>query len=478
MKTGFRIFIFTLILLSMGLSACQPAPVPAEPETIVQTVVVTEIVEGETVEKIVEKVITATPAPEEEAPPPGDNRVLTLMSEEISPESQAFYRSVAADFEASHPGVAVVLDFPASQADALPIRIAAGAAPDITTMQLEAQLYYADQGLVEPADWWFEEHGDDVVENASVPYNGHYWAIPYALTYEMWWYRKDLFDAAGIDRPDTIEDYLAAAEHFNDPANNFYGIAIATGHSEWTAWHYEVILWGNGGSVFTTDLKPNVTSQESKEALAYLKDLYQYTPPDASTWEWFDSITAFVTEQVAMSMYGGRLLVHVNRDNPELGSATAAMLQPLILTRGHPISRKAHVIMADSPNKDLAKEFIEMMMQEEYLIPLLHTVPVHLTPPLKSLQFSDAYMGDPLIQSHIEDMNLVYEAAQYGRSLGWESPDHQPNPYAGALNTSYILVDMIQKILEQDVDIDTATAAAEAEMIELIKEVDAGSVAD
>ena len=90
----------------------------------------------------------------------------------------------------------------------------AGAAPDITTMQLEAQLYYADQGLVEPADWWFDLHGDDVVENASVPYHRHYYGIPYALTWEMWWYRKDLFDAAGITRPETIEDYLAAAQKF------------------------------------------------------------------------------------------------------------------------------------------------------------------------------------------------------------------------------------------------------------------------
>lgn len=474
MKGKLKVLIFVLILMSLGLSACQPAPAP---EPIVQTVVVTEIVEGKTVEKVIEKVVTATPALEEEGSP-AEGRVLTVMSEEISPESQAFYRSVAAAFEASHPGVAVILDFPASQADALPIRIAAGAAPDITTMQLEAQLYYADQGLVEPADWWFDLHGDDVVENASVPYNGHYYGIPYALTWEMWWYRKDLFDAAGIARPETIEDYLAAAQKFNDPANNFYGIGIAVGHCEWTAWFYEVLLWGNGSSVFTTDLKPNVTSKESKEALAYLKELYQYSPPDSATWEWFDSITAFLTEQVAMSMYGGRLLVHVNRDNPELAPVTNAMLQPMIVTRGHPISRKSHVIMADSKNKDLAKEFIELMMQEEYLIPFLHTVPIHLTPPLKSLQTSDAYLSHPLIQSHMEDMNLVWEAAKYGRSLGWESPDHQPNPYSGALNNSYILVDMIQKILLQDEDIDSATAWAEAEMLKLIEDVDAGSVAN
>ncbi|NPV75423.1 MAG: sugar ABC transporter substrate-binding protein [Anaerolineae bacterium] len=466
MKKKIMFIVVSIVILSMAMSACQPAPAP---EKVIETV----IVEGKVVEKIVEKVVTATPAVK---PASGDAKVLTLMSEETSPESQAFYRKAAADFEASHPGVAVILDFPASAADALPIRIAAGSPPDITTMQLEAQLYYADQGLLEPADWWFEKHGDDVVENASVPYKDHYWAIPYALTYEMWWYREDLFKQAGLSRPETWDDMLAAAKKFNNPAKNFYGIAIAAGHSEWTAWHYEVFLWQNGGYVFDTDLKPAVTSKESIEALNFLKELYQYSPPESATWEWWDSIDAFLGETVAMSMYGGRLLVHTARDNPELAPYTRVMLQPLKKIRAHPISRKSHVIMKDSPNKELAKEFIEFIMQEEYLIPFLLTVPVHLTPPLKSLQYSDAYMSHPLIQSHKEDMDLVYEAAQYGRSLGWESPNHPPNPYAGALNNSYILVDMIQKILLQNESPETATKWAEEQILKLQAEVDAGSV--
>jgi len=51
-----KIFVFAalLIVASMALTACQPAA-PAEPETIVQTV----IVEGE----VVEVVVTATPEP-------------------------------------------------------------------------------------------------------------------------------------------------------------------------------------------------------------------------------------------------------------------------------------------------------------------------------------------------------------------------------------------------------------------------------
>ena len=134
--------LVSILIISLILTSCQTTPQPTE--------------------------VTSVDQPKMEQEPKG--RVLTLMSEETSPESQAFYRKAATDFEKINPGVSIILDFPASAADALPIRIAAGSPPDITTMQLEAQLYYADLGLLEPADWWFEKHGDDVVPNASVPY--------------------------------------------------------------------------------------------------------------------------------------------------------------------------------------------------------------------------------------------------------------------------------------------------------------------
>ncbi|HMQ54056.1 MAG TPA: sugar ABC transporter substrate-binding protein [Anaerolineae bacterium] len=405
-----------------------------------------------------------------------DATVIHLMSDEIAPESQDFYRKAAADFEALNPNVSISLDFQGNMDQALAIRVAAGEPPEIASMQLERLLYYADRGLLEPADWWFEKYGDDVVELASIPYKDTHWDIPYALTSEMWWYRQDLFEEAGIPRPETWEDMLAAAEHFNDPASDFYGIAIAAGPGEWTAWHYEVFLWQNGGFVFDTDLKPLVDSPESIEALNYLKELYQFSPPDASTWEWWDSIDAFVAERVAMSMYGGRLLVHTARDNPDLAPVTRVMDQPLGEMRAGPLSRKSHAILSNAPNKEKAKEFLDFMMQPEYLLPFLRTVPIHLTPPLKSYRNSPLYTEDPLIQSHLEDMEIVYEAVTYGRSLGWESPNHPPNPYSGAINSANILPQMIQKVLLEDVSPEEATAWAKAEIIKVQEQVDAERV--
>lgn len=411
------------------------------------------------------------------APGLAQERVVHLMSDEIAPESQAFYRAAAEDFEAANPGVRIELDFQGNMDEALAVRVAAGEPPEIASMQLERLLTYADLGLLEPAAWWFEKYGDDVVPLASIPYKGVHWDIPYALTSEMWWYRKDVLDEAGVAPPQTWADFLSAAEQLNDPDNNFYGIAIAAGPGEWTAWHYEVLLWQNGGFVFDTELQPIVDSPESIEALNFLKQLHQFSPPESATWEWWDSIDAFTAELVAISMYGGRLLVHTARDNPPLTEHTRVLHQPMGKMRAGPLSRKSHAIMSNAPNKDLGKDFLDFMMQPEYLLPFLRTVPVHLTPPLVSYRDSPLYMDDPLIQSHLEDMAIVYDAVSYGRSLGWESPDHPPNYYAGALNASNILPQMIQMVLLQDVSAEEAAAWGKEKILELQADFDAQKAA-
>ncbi len=411
------------------------------------------------------------------APGMAQERVVHLMSDEIAPESQAFYRAAAEDFTAANPGVRIELDFQGNMDEALAVRVAAGEPPEIASMQLERLLTYADLGLLEPAAWWFEKYGDDVVPLASIPYKGVHWDIPYALTSEMWWYRKDVLDEAGIAPPQTWADFLSAAEQLNDPDNNFYGIAIAAGPGEWTAWHYEVLLWQNGGFVFDTELQPIVDSPESIEALNFLKQLHQYSPPESATWEWWDSIDAFTAELVAISMYGGRLLVHTARDNPPLTEHTRVLHQPMGKMRAGPLSRKSHAVMSNAPNKELGKEFLDFMMQPEYLLPFLRTVPVHLTPPLVSYRDSPLYMDDPLIQSHPEDMAIVYDAVSYGRSLGWESPDHPPNYYAGALNASNILPQMIQMVLLQDVPAEEAAAWGKEKILELQADFDAQKAA-
>src|ERR671922_172170 len=65
-------------------------------------------------------------------------------------------------------------------------------------------------------------------------------------------YNKDLFDDAGLDHPSpdwTWEDFRAAAKALTDPAEKRFGFSYPMDASEDSVWHYDPLLWQNGGGV-------------------------------------------------------------------------------------------------------------------------------------------------------------------------------------------------------------------------------------
>src|SRR3954454_20822354 len=60
------------------------------------------------------------------------------------------------------------------------------------------------------------DHADNVVK--AMMWNGHLYVIPTDINVMMFFYRKDLFDAAGKQPPNTIAEYQGLAKSFNSPA--------------------------------------------------------------------------------------------------------------------------------------------------------------------------------------------------------------------------------------------------------------------
>lgn len=66
---------------------------------------------------------------------------------------------------------------------------------------------------------------DDFMSAAldSFTKNEQLWGIPICTERQLLFYRKDLFEAAGVEVPTTMEEMLAAAEKLHDPENGIYG---------------------------------------------------------------------------------------------------------------------------------------------------------------------------------------------------------------------------------------------------------------
>ena len=83
----------------------------------------------------------------------------------------------------------------------------------------------------------------------------HVWAIPYGgAVGKVMWYRKDLFDAAGVPYPKndwTWDDFYEMCRKLTDPARGIYGIRYWRGKHE--SWCWVSLLWSAGAEVMTYD---------------------------------------------------------------------------------------------------------------------------------------------------------------------------------------------------------------------------------
>ncbi|MEZ5670235.1 MAG: extracellular solute-binding protein [Alphaproteobacteria bacterium] len=95
---------------------------------------------------------------------------------------------------------------------------------DILYLNDSTFLTFAKNGWLLPLDdlWaqYTEEFGlDDIPQSVvdTFTYDGHIYVMPHTMNTQMFFYRKDLFEEAGVAPPTTFEEYRALAEQFNSP---------------------------------------------------------------------------------------------------------------------------------------------------------------------------------------------------------------------------------------------------------------------
>jgi multiple sugar transport system substrate-binding protein len=136
----------------------------------------------------------------------------------------------------------------------------------------------AAPGLVDLTDWVAQPEVDweDFIPGArtAATFEGKVLGIPALIDNLALVYNKTLFDDAGLDYPNadwTWDDFRAAAEALTDPTAKQFGFSYPMDASEDTVWHYDPLLWQNGGSILTEDqTQAAFNSPEGVEALELL----------------------------------------------------------------------------------------------------------------------------------------------------------------------------------------------------------------
>lgn len=176
--------------------------------------------------------------------------------------------------------------------DFIPTYVAAEGLQDLNT-------FFEDPDVVSP-DFDLNDYG---LATDFFTFDGKLYALPTEGDTAWMWYRIDLLQEAGLEPPETWEEYYEAAQTLNDPDNGVYGAVIGASYDEaW--WDFQYYLFGMGGQVLNPDYSVAINDGTGVEALSYYVRLLEegLTPPDVSTYGYVEVSETLSRGNAALGM--------------------------------------------------------------------------------------------------------------------------------------------------------------------------------
>jgi len=372
---------------------------------------------------------------------------LRLLTDETNTASQKWLNGAIARFEADNPGITVEATFMKWSAldQKLQTEIAAGSPSDVFNAGAEDMWSMVRRGLLEPVTDLIEETGgkDDYWKYLTYsPDDEMYW-VPYATSTDLMWWRTDLLKEGGLFFPALWEDFITAiskltVDRNGDGVIDVYGHITTFSDSNAGFTHMMQAAWSNEGYMFDADnnliLDKSPYRERFIEALENRKERAKYCPPGVATYQYKDFLQGFYSGKVASAIYGPRLLSQVHQYGPELAPVTEGYTIPY--------GRKIHqMTFSDGWSipkgvkyPALAKKFVKSLVSGPEYLEFLHTVPLHLAPPKKTVAYSAEYLDNEIIKAHPKTTKLYYNMLEIAKSKTgpWGGP---PNPVLVELYT-------------------------------------------
>jgi multiple sugar transport system substrate-binding protein len=398
-----------------------------------------------------------------------DANLLRMLCEDTDDVEVAWYKDTIAAFEKANPGDTIQLDTVnlATVMQKLTAQITAGDPPDMlrsTGSQRIATL--ADVDVLDSVDDVVDELGrDDFYPNALAQfvYNGKTLGVPEQSLATVCWYRTDMAKAAGVKPPTNWDELLAFAKATTH--DNVYGVVFPVGVNNYVARLILTFFRQNGGDIVDKDLKVAIDSQPNRETLAFLKELYQYSPPGSGNYAPKDVLSNLTAGTTSMVFYEGRPLGRLAENAPDVLAKTSCVQMPYSkqpFNHGEP---KGAIIFKGARNRDLAKKWmLEYQFAEPYYINWLLTAPSHLLPLRISVAQSPDYNNFPLMTSHKDIVETIRAASKIAGNFRYPGAGYTANPKGGTLDTSPVLPTMLQRYLLNGESADSVLAWAQGEV--------------
>ncbi len=293
-----------LIAVSFVLAACQP-------QTVVETVVVTQEVEKEVVvTQEVEKEVVVTEVVEVPAEPT-EKTVIEFWTTDNEEERVDTYEAVAAAYMAENPDIdlRIVPIEEAGVSQRIATAQAANRLPDIVRMGIERVAAFAADGILDEdaAEAVIESIGTEDFRSGPLtmvvdPATGKHAAVPFDGWIQAIWYRDDIFSQEGLSAPITWDDINAACDALPGAGNLLYGLTLGTDPGQnYPHQVFEQVAISNNAWPFDEAGNVTMNTPEMVEALRFYSDLQRCALPGPQYWR--GAREAYELDQAGMLFY-------------------------------------------------------------------------------------------------------------------------------------------------------------------------------
>jgi sorbitol/mannitol transport system substrate-binding protein len=217
---------------------------------------------------------------------------------------------------------------------------------------------------------------DDVVKTArdGLSYNNTLYALPFYVESSMTYYRKDLFQAAGLKMPDqpTYDQIKQFADKLTDKSKGQYGICLR-GKAGWgeNMAFVSTLVNTYGGSWFNEKWQAQLDTPEWKKAITFYSDLLKNDgPPGASSNGFNENLTLMSSGKCAMwidaTVAAGMLY---NKAQSQVSDKIGFAAAPTAVTPkgSHWLWSWSFAIPKTSKQQDAARKFAAWATSKEYI---------------------------------------------------------------------------------------------------------------
>ena len=209
---------------------------------------------------------------------------------------------------------------------------------------------------------------------SGLSYNGKLYAVPFYAESSFTFYRKDLFDQAGLKMPDkpTYDQIAEFAAKLTDKSKEQYGFC-QRGKPGWGENMAFVGPMVNafGGRWFNEKWEPQLTSEPWKKAVAYyVKNMNAYGPPGATANGHNENRALFATGHCAMWVDATSAAGYIyNPKESQVADKTAFAAAPVQVTSNGSgwFWAWALGIPGSSKKAEAAKSFVKWATSKDYI---------------------------------------------------------------------------------------------------------------